>query len=367
MPQQSQLLTPFSTSQAASKYAPDSVVVRGSDYNNVVNDITELYAQTAGPSFETTNYGLTATGTSFVSTTTICSYATNVFTTVTTNNFACKLPQPTTGKSLVIVNKSTVPLYVYPSNVGGQINNLPIDAPFIVPADGKGYFFFCIENPLPGQWAVTSPNATSQFIGGGTQGYLEFTHTNGVATTAYGTLIAITGLIGGGVDPNGAIILSGGATFPDNWGTLYSASTPNIHGVKLKWQTNIPQTGTSGGNPIFANGNGVLFNLATIVKTDPSSAAVALQLPQGTAQPGATNPLFIGSGVSRSVVSGGPATTGPYPVIGDNLTLEATQTLTSPYQLGSNAFSPVYFTFSFEIPAARPTFTYRIIPYLEFY
>lgn len=49
MSQQSQLLTVFSTSQPASKYAPDSVVVRGSDYNAAVTDITTLFGYAAGP------------------------------------------------------------------------------------------------------------------------------------------------------------------------------------------------------------------------------------------------------------------------------------------------------------------------------
>jgi hypothetical protein len=49
MSQQSKLLTVFSTSQPASKYAPDSVVVRGSDYNSVVTDITTLFSYNAGP------------------------------------------------------------------------------------------------------------------------------------------------------------------------------------------------------------------------------------------------------------------------------------------------------------------------------
>ena len=55
MSQQSQLLTPFSTSQATSKYAPDSVVVRGSDYNNVVNDITSLYSSSPGEWIDISN------------------------------------------------------------------------------------------------------------------------------------------------------------------------------------------------------------------------------------------------------------------------------------------------------------------------
>lgn len=49
MAQLSKLLTVFSTSQPASKYAPDSVVVRGSDYNATVTDITTLFGYAAGP------------------------------------------------------------------------------------------------------------------------------------------------------------------------------------------------------------------------------------------------------------------------------------------------------------------------------
>jgi hypothetical protein len=58
-------------------------------------------------------------------TTSICSYGVNVFEYVTTTNRATKLPQPTTGKSVRVVNNSNSFLSIYPSNVGGKrIENL---------------------------------------------------------------------------------------------------------------------------------------------------------------------------------------------------------------------------------------------------
>lgn len=112
----------------------------------------------------TVNTALSASVTSSA-TTSICSYGVNVFEYVTPTNRATKLPQPVTGKSVKITNNSTSLLYVYPSNVGGQINNYPVDTPAILPPDGKLYEFICIENPLPGAWTFSAP-ATGQYDSG---------------------------------------------------------------------------------------------------------------------------------------------------------------------------------------------------------
>ena len=112
----------------------------------------------------TVNTALSASATS-LATTSICSYGVNVFEYVTPTNRATKLPQPTTGKSVRIINNSKVFLYVYPSNIGGQINNLPINEPAIIPPDGNLYEFICIENPLPGAWTFSAP-ATGQYDSG---------------------------------------------------------------------------------------------------------------------------------------------------------------------------------------------------------
>lgn len=94
------------------------------------------------------------------SSTTVLDYGVNVIVTSTGTDYACKLPQPVTGKKVTVVNKSLLPIKLYPSNIGGQINNYPIDAPATVPNDGKSYDFICIVNPLPGNWAWNPPNAS---------------------------------------------------------------------------------------------------------------------------------------------------------------------------------------------------------------
>jgi hypothetical protein len=112
----------------------------------------------------TVNTALSASTTSS-STTSICSYGVNVFEYVTPTNFATKLPQPTTGKSVRIVNNGNTFLKVFPSNVGGRINNYPVDTPAIIPSDGNLYEFICVENPLPGEWTFSAP-ATGQYDSG---------------------------------------------------------------------------------------------------------------------------------------------------------------------------------------------------------
>ncbi len=75
------------------------------------------------------------------------------------------MPQPTTGKSVKIINNSTTFLYVYPSNVGGRVNNYPVDTPAILPPDGNLHEFICIKNPLPGEWTFLGP-AIGQYDSG---------------------------------------------------------------------------------------------------------------------------------------------------------------------------------------------------------
>lgn len=108
--------------------------------------------------------GLIANGTT-EATTTILNYGMNVVETATATDYAVKLPQPKTGKSVKVMNKSTTTIYLFPSNIGGQINNLAIDEPAIVPNDGNLYEFVCIENPLPGAWTWSAP-AINQYDSG---------------------------------------------------------------------------------------------------------------------------------------------------------------------------------------------------------
>ena len=131
----------------------------------------------------TVNTALSASTTSSA-TTSVCSYGVNVFEYVTPTNFATKLPQPTTGKSVKVINNSTSLLYVYPSNVGGNINNYPVDTPAILPPDGKPYEFICIKNPLPGAWAFSAP-ATGQYD----SGEIEVSITTGTAQSGFNPVV----------------------------------------------------------------------------------------------------------------------------------------------------------------------------------
>lgn len=108
---------------------------------------------------------LVADNTTMADTTLILEYGVNVIITSTATDFACRLPLPTTGKRVVVVNRSLYPISLFPSMVGGQINNYAIDAPAIIPPDGRAYDFICVENPLPGAW-VWSPPATAQYDSG---------------------------------------------------------------------------------------------------------------------------------------------------------------------------------------------------------
>lgn len=99
---------------------------------------------------------LAANGTT-IATTSVMSYGVNSFDTATSANRACKLPQPQTGRKATIINNTDFVLLVFPSNVGGTINNLGASQPIVIPSDGIAYEFTCVENPTPGAWIVTPP------------------------------------------------------------------------------------------------------------------------------------------------------------------------------------------------------------------
>lgn len=100
---------------------------------------------------------LVADNTTMADTTLVLQYAVNVIVTSTPTNYACKLPLPTTGKRVVVVNRSSMAISLFPSMAGGQINNYALDSPAIIPPDGNAYDFICVENPEPGAWIWTAP------------------------------------------------------------------------------------------------------------------------------------------------------------------------------------------------------------------
>jgi hypothetical protein len=107
---------------------------------------------------------LVANNTTMEDTTLVLNYGVNIIGTVTPTNFACRLPVPTTGKRVSVVNKSLMALTLFPDyNLGpdgyliGRIANNPIGVPVSIPPDGNVYDFICIDNPLPGAWVWSAP------------------------------------------------------------------------------------------------------------------------------------------------------------------------------------------------------------------
>lgn len=298
--------------------------------------------------------GLAAQGTSD-STTTILDYGINIFTTVTASNYASKLPQPKTGKSLKIINKGAVALFLFPSNTGGQINNLPIDAPAIIPNDGNIYEFTCIENPLPGMWTWSTP-ATSQVV----IPDISITHTNGTATTATGIDGLSTSTPSVGSNGLGQIVLGGAI-----WGT----ELVNKNISKIKVYTNALPADVGVPNAAYPNTaypNTIYLNIKTGYLTAPNSATSGSRLelslydntPIGTPEDfvlssssGLNSPLQIGDNGTAfweiDMLGGGPF-------------LES-------LKIGTGQYSSHYYTFYFLIPATAVTKTYKFRIIFETY
>jgi hypothetical protein len=213
----------------------------------------------------TVNTALSASG-STQSTTSVCSYGVNVFEYVTLSNIATKLPQPVTGKSVKIVNLGNTLLKVYPSNVGGRINNLPINEPAILPPDGKLYEFICIENPLPGAWTFSTP-ATGQYDSGEISISIDTSNPNSVVTAInsekYGY---IRGTFGGTMNfnsknlpsqwiPSGFIIGGYNGNNSFDIGLYFRPDTPWECISKIKVYTNLIQAYDEYGDEINMGGD----------------------------------------------------------------------------------------------------------------
>jgi hypothetical protein len=157
MPSQSEIQALIDQIQTGANY-------RANQMRPLLTDMLDFSATSSGgtlPVFD----GLVANNTTMSGTTLVMEYGVNIVTTSTSTNYACRLPLPTTGKTVVVINRSLMVISLFPSMAGGQINNYAIDAPAIIPPDGKAYDFICIENPLPGAW-VWSPPAINQWDSG---------------------------------------------------------------------------------------------------------------------------------------------------------------------------------------------------------
>jgi hypothetical protein len=352
----------------APKNIQNAGIVRVENYNRVVEDITTLYETSTSPNF-VTNYGLSAQGTT-VSTTSLLEYGINVFTTVTLTNYATKLPQPTTGKGVIVVNKGTTPLYVFPSNPGGEINNLGVDQPAVVPADGVAYTFYCIENPLPGQWSVTGlQGAVSQI---NPQNAITINHTNGVETLVHGWSSFATGSFGAFYTGTGlGLNIPSGGSGPtsDFYVTGYTAQVPARTAVAVKWQTN--GTLFDGTNPATATdivGCQLWYSIARL--TGPTNSQTLTNQGKISFQRTDLAPSGYSSVIGNATAAtltfnpGGPGYSGN---IGDQGTVDAYIPFTNPISFGDNGFANVYLIFTIRILSGRATGAYQFLPYVEYY
>jgi hypothetical protein len=303
-----------------------------------LTNLSQVTTLTGGDVFQ----NLSAEGTDNT-TTAVMEYGVNVFTTASPTDFCAKLPQPVTGKRSVIVNMSTQAISVHPSNVGGRINNLPVDQPLVIPNDGKAYEFICTENPLPGEWNVIAPPATSQYQGV----EIEVAHTNGVDTNRFGiTTATLAATVGSGIDGNQNLTLIPAVA---GWISLNQLATM----TRLKVYTNILQSDLAS-NYIQV---GVYQAYKTAVNASTSGIRSYIRfLPSGS-----------GTYLAPVGVLNSP------PEIGDTNTMYYEQVaiigggngISDQMGLGGQ-FSRYYVTFGMLIPADAATKTYKFQFFLEY-
>ena len=276
------------------------------------------------------------------STTTVLDYGVNVIRTSTASDYACKLPQPVTGKKVTVVNKSSMGIKLFPSNVGGQINNYPIDAPAIVPNDGKSYDFICTENPLPGEWVWDAP-ATGQIE----FPIITFNHTNGVSSGGFGYSDATIGSSGAGVDGSGNLTLVG---------NFLTEPVPTTF-TKMKVYSNILSSDLA--SDLIPDS--IQVSVATAYKYAPSSSTVGNRI---NAQ--LTYGYWSESQLAPTGSLSSPAEIGDTGTIYAEIDMDMANGISD--QLGTGGlFSRYYYHIGFGIPASAATKDYKFKVYIETY
>ena len=123
----------------------------GTLQNGAGEDITSLTVQ----SIKYTQSSVTANGTT-ISSTVVLGYGVSVIS-ATASNKAVRLPEPSIGGIVGIVNNSSVDIFVFPYDSNDSINLLGDGDYYLVPADGALYTFTCTKNPSVGNWSVSTP------------------------------------------------------------------------------------------------------------------------------------------------------------------------------------------------------------------
>jgi hypothetical protein len=291
---------------------------------------------------------ISAQGTNTSGTTTVLNYGVNVIQTVTITDNSAKLPQPVTGKVCIVVNMSSLPLYLYPSNPGGKINNLPVDTPLVIPPDGVAYQFICTENPLPGNWSVLNNPSAGQII----LSTISIAHVSGVADSYVGVSSTIT--TGG----TSASIVAGNLSLTPAAATYWRSELFPAVATYAKIYTNI---------------------LAADIPSDGVSDWIQIAR-RHAYKAGPTTANNYGSGIyyfgntpggNTPVISSNTGSLSSPPNIGDTGTfyeIGGNQVLTSDaIQLGTGGtLGSVYYTYTFYIPASAATKTYKFLIIQEY-
>ena len=321
----------------------------GSAQVNAMRDVYTIEEIRTSAGTDSVYDNLVAQGTD-ETTTLVLDYGVNIITTSTALDYAAKLPQPVTGRSVKVVNTSGLAVSIYPSNIGGQINDLPIDQPALVPADGNLYTFTCIENPLPGAWSVQLPSNVILEVG-----TLEINHTNGVDSIVYGSNTAVTPLSGPDVisqDPSGSVTIAN----PTQWMSLNFAATI----VRAGYYTNILPTDVAGPSPIQIERN--QFGGQT-----QSSSFTILGRELAEFYPSPSHPFAF------SVVGAGGTTIQTPALIGNVGTYAGLTPVTSGYRndlmLGDSngtIFTDYWNIWKVTIPASAATKLYKIQIFVEY-
>ena len=205
----------------------------------------------------------TASYAGFSNTTASLNFGLNLITVATSASYCAKLPQPVTGKSVTVINKSGIEIKLFPSNAGGDINGIT-NGFIIIPSDGRSYVFNCYENPLPGGWSVVAQNSTNTVLSAGVietklGGWLNPNNTpyiwafinqnyqssgSGGAMNTHNSFLNYNqyGIIGSNqASPNNSQNGAGSWILPSNPGTLTSIKII----TNLKYDTNYFQIGLS--------------------------------------------------------------------------------------------------------------------------
>jgi len=144
-----------------------SILLGSVDLDGNIASSGDISFTTSGSGVIQTLTTIAANGTAsyagFSNTTASLNFGINLINYATSQNYCVKLPQPTTGKSVTVVNKSGIDIKVFPSNTGGDING-QVNGFATIPSNGTSYLFNCYENPLPGGWSILSTSGTNQTL-----------------------------------------------------------------------------------------------------------------------------------------------------------------------------------------------------------